>query len=156
MGANNYYAKGQWNFICDLCGKPNKSGKGVKTWNNLYVCATHKEVRNPQDFVRGVKDDQSVPWSRPEGEDQFVLVCSLRGSNAIPAYAIPGCAFPANINLLFIQQGFSLGTLINNTSHPPDQFNDLTYVYDSLQPVATRVQSTVPGHETEFFIAIIP
>ena len=72
MGAN-FYAKGQWNFYCDLCGAKEKSGNGVKTWDNFYVCKSHKEVRNPQDFLKGVKDDQSVPWSRPEPTDTFVV-----------------------------------------------------------------------------------
>lgn len=156
MGKANYYAKGQWNFYCDLCGAKTKSGDGRKTWDNQWVCRHHKEVRNPQDFVRGVRDDQTTPWSRTEGPLDFVEVCTLRGSNAIPGYAVPGCAFPANSNLIFIAEGFPSGQLLNNPNHPPDRFNDLTYVYDSLQPVITRVQSTIPGHTTEFFLMITP
>ena len=64
MSAADYYADGQWNFYCDLCGAKKKSSQAVKTWDGHYVCASHKEERNPQDFLRGVKDDQSVPWSR--------------------------------------------------------------------------------------------
>ena len=105
MGANNYYAKGQWNFTCDLCGKEQKSGRGRRTWDNRFVCDFHKEVRNPQDFVRGVKDDQSVPWSRPTPPDQYVLSCSLRSNNAIPGYGGPGCLIPSYINIVFILEG---------------------------------------------------
>lgn len=72
MGANNYYASGQWNFYCDLCGKKQKSGDGVKTWDNRYVCRSHKEVRNPQDFVRGVRDAVAPPWARPQPPNVFV------------------------------------------------------------------------------------
>lgn len=72
MGGKNYYAPGQWKFVCDLCGADNKSGDGRKTWDGFWVCSYHKEVRNPQDYLRGVKDDQHVPWSRPGGADQFV------------------------------------------------------------------------------------
>lgn len=72
MAENDYWAPGQWNFFCDLCGKKAKSGTAVKTWDGFYVCAFHKEVRNPQDFLRGVKDDQHVPWSRHEAPDQYV------------------------------------------------------------------------------------
>lgn len=72
MGSNNYYAPGQWNFYCDLCGKPGKSSEAVKTWDGFWVCRHHKEERNPQDFLRGVKDNQSVPWSRPQPVDTFV------------------------------------------------------------------------------------
>jgi len=71
MTANaDYYAKGEWNFYCDICGAKNKSSRAQKTWDNHYVCVHHKEVRNPQDFLRGVKDDQSVPWSRPNDGTQ--------------------------------------------------------------------------------------
>lgn len=63
-GNANHFAPGQWNFYCDICGAKGKSGDAQKTWDNHYVCSKHKEARNPQDFVRGVKDDQSVPWSR--------------------------------------------------------------------------------------------
>lgn len=63
-GQADYAAPGQWNFYCDLCGAKRKSGTAQRTWDGHYVCSHHKEVRNPQDFVRGVKDDQSVPWTR--------------------------------------------------------------------------------------------
>ena len=72
MSSKDYFADGQWNFFCDLCGAKNKSSDARKTWDNFYVCSHHKEVRNPQDFLRGVKDDQSVPWTRPEAPDSFV------------------------------------------------------------------------------------
>ena len=71
-GSADYYADGQWNFYCDLCGRKEKSGKAMKTWDGFQVCALHKEKRNPQDFVRGVKDNQTVPWSRPRPPYEFV------------------------------------------------------------------------------------
>lgn len=102
-GKADYWAAGQWNFYCDLCGAKAKSGTAMKTWNNLRVCAHHREVRNPQDFVRGVKDNQTVPWSRPQPEDQFVpATCTLQGLNAVPDYAVPDCAIPDYINLAFL------------------------------------------------------
>lgn len=72
MGIADRFASGEWNFYCDLCGKKQKSSQGVQTWDKFWVCRSHKEVRNPQDFVKGVKDDQSVPWERPEPPDTFV------------------------------------------------------------------------------------
>lgn len=64
-----YYAKGQWNALCDRCGSQYKSGQLKKEWNGLMVCKECYEPRHPQDFVKGVKDDQSVEWTRPEGTD---------------------------------------------------------------------------------------
>jgi hypothetical protein len=74
MASNNYWASGQWNFICELCGAKRKSKDGVKTWDGHYVCSSHKEVRNPQDFVRGVRENLTVPWTRPPTDDQFVAI----------------------------------------------------------------------------------
>lgn len=72
MAGKSFFADGLWNFFCDLCGAKRKSSEGVRTWDNFYVCRHHKEERNPQDFLRGVRDDQSVPWARPEPADTFV------------------------------------------------------------------------------------
>lgn len=72
MGSADRYADGEYNFFCDLCGRKEKSGNGVKTWDNHYVCRYHKEARNPQDFIKGVKDNQSLPWVRSEPADQYV------------------------------------------------------------------------------------
>ncbi len=67
MADTTRFALGDWNFYCDLCGKKAKASTAMKTWDGFYVCQSHKEVRNQQDFVRGIKDDQSVPWTRPGG-----------------------------------------------------------------------------------------
>lgn len=106
MGKADYFRSGEWNFFCDLCGAKNKSSDAMFTWNGLYVCKHHKEIRNPQDFLRGVKDDQHVPWSRPEKEpENWVPVpshCTLRGKNSIPSWAVPGCSIPSLFNDAFL------------------------------------------------------
>jgi hypothetical protein len=105
MGKADYYADGQWNFTCDLCGAKTKSSVAMKTWNNLYVCRHHKELRNPQDFIRGVKENMSLPWTRPKQPETFTpdtKSCTLRGTNSIPSFAVPGCAVPSLINLAFL------------------------------------------------------
>lgn len=102
MGRADYYADGQWNFFCDFCGAKQKSGRAMKTWNGFYVCKHHREVRNPQDFLRGVRENQSLPWTRPEPTDQFVYTCTLQGRNAIPGFAIPGCMTPGFVNFAFL------------------------------------------------------
>lgn len=69
---------GDWNAICDQCGRKTKASQMTKRWDGLMVhrdpsfgCFEH---RHPQDFVRARPDDQSVPWSRPEATDVFVSV----------------------------------------------------------------------------------
>ena len=85
------------------------------------VCSGDWEVRQPQDYVRGVADIQAPPYVRPEQRDSFLFVCTpittqaiadygtadcaradidrgyrpvctMQGSIAIPPYAIAGCA----------------------------------------------------------------
>lgn len=109
MGRADFFKDGEWNFTCDLCGAKNKSGNAMFTWNGLYVCSHHREIRNPQDFLRGVKDDQTTPWSRPwepplcdTTSFPFVETCLLQGNNAIPGFALPGCSLPSYINLAFL------------------------------------------------------
>lgn len=136
MGKADYYAEGQWNFFCDLCGAKNKSSDAMKTWNGLYVCRHHKELRNPQDFLRGVKDDPSVPWSRPEVEpENFVMTCSLQGTNAIPGYAIPGCAIPAYVNMAFLPSlEMYVGWAIQDTQGNPIEDTSGSILYPPGTP----------------------
>lgn len=74
MGARDYYKKGDWNCICDVCGFLRKSSEIRLRWDGLRVCQEDWEPRQPQDFVRGTPDSQSIPWSRPESPDTFTAV----------------------------------------------------------------------------------
>lgn len=62
---NDYLSKGEYNVICDRCGKKLKSSKVSKEWTGLIVCGECLDERHPQDFVRGVRDDMKVPFARP-------------------------------------------------------------------------------------------
>lgn len=44
----------------------------VPQWDGQIVWRETRDIRNPQDFVRGVKDDQSLPFARPETPDSFI------------------------------------------------------------------------------------
>jgi hypothetical protein len=92
--AISYFADGQWNFTCDLCGAIAKSDKAVKTWDGFYVCAKHKEVRNPQDFIRGVRGEQVLPWTRP-GE-HYQQYCTYDGRSSTAGYMVAGCSIAGN------------------------------------------------------------
>lgn len=72
MSHIGFYVPGDNNAICDRCGKPFKASTLKKTWDGLWVCPPDWEPRHPQDFVRGVKDDQSVRISRPTSTPTFV------------------------------------------------------------------------------------
>lgn len=46
----------------------------VRQWDNQMVDSRFVDKRNPQDFVRGVKDVQTLPFARPETPNEFVAV----------------------------------------------------------------------------------
>lgn len=59
---------GEWKAVCDECGWDYHSSDLKEDWKGLMKCPTCWEPRHPQDFVRGVQDDPSVPWTRPAVE----------------------------------------------------------------------------------------
>jgi len=63
------YKAGDWKAICDVCGFLFHASMLKKRWDGLYVCKEDFELRHPSDFQKGIKDDPSVPWTRPEGAD---------------------------------------------------------------------------------------
>jgi hypothetical protein len=60
----SYYQQGQWNADCDQCGVKFKSSQLRKQWNGLYTCPKCWEPRQPQDFVRAVKDGSPPAYVR--------------------------------------------------------------------------------------------
>ncbi|MCK4706328.1 MAG: hypothetical protein KAT90_12665 [Gammaproteobacteria bacterium] len=67
--SKTYFKKGDHNVICDRTGFKHKASEMRKEWNGLMVHYSQYEKRHEQDFVRGKKDDQSVPWTRSESTD---------------------------------------------------------------------------------------
>lgn len=72
MGQADYYAHGQNNVICDVCGFKYKSSQVRTRWDGLTVCKKDWEPRQPQDFVRAKHDDQRPIVSSPEDDDVFL------------------------------------------------------------------------------------
>lgn len=56
---------------CQRCGTETLLTRLRKEWTGLMVCPDCYDRRHPQDFVRGVKERQSVPNARPEPADVF-------------------------------------------------------------------------------------
>jgi hypothetical protein len=72
MGRADYFAEGQWNVHCDRCGRKMKSGEVKKTYDGYYTCDRCWYPRHPQEFNRGMKDDQSVPFVTQEPSTIFL------------------------------------------------------------------------------------
>ena len=67
------YVRGDWNIICMRSGFKIKASQSTREWNNLRVAEKYSEARHPQDFVRGVMDQQAVPFANPESAtDNFL------------------------------------------------------------------------------------
>lgn len=96
----NYYKSGDWNVICDVCGKKMKSSHAKKRWDGLIVCSEDYEQRHSLDFIRVKPDKQTVPFSRPRSTDTLTddsawintLGCTPMGSSGKADYAVADCA----------------------------------------------------------------
>jgi hypothetical protein len=54
----------------------------VKQWDGEMVDRRFVDKRNPQDFVRGVKDNSALPYARPEAPDTFIAETSFGRTEA--------------------------------------------------------------------------
>ena len=74
MGHADYYKSGTYNGLCDRCGSKFKFSDLKLEWDGLYVCTANGcwEPRQPQDYVKGVRDDMAVPVSRPDQPNVFL------------------------------------------------------------------------------------
>lgn len=73
-GRADYLALGDWNVVCYECGRKRKASYMKRHWQGYYVCPEHWEVRHPQDFVRGIADVQTPPWTQPMPPNEFVPI----------------------------------------------------------------------------------
>lgn len=78
------YSSGDWITICDVCGRKFKASLLQQRWDGLMCCNKDWEIRQPQDFVRGVADTQIAPWLRSEPSNTFVPVTSTVTVDPVP------------------------------------------------------------------------
>lgn len=98
MGRADYLDLGTWNAACSMCGAKRKASELVKNWQGLYRCPGCNEPRQPQDFVRAVPDNQTVPWVQLK-LSKYVNICTFNGVSAMPGYATPGCMLPGRFTI---------------------------------------------------------
>ena len=91
-GKADYLLLGDWNATCFECGMKFKASTLKKHWQGYWVCAKHWEPRHPQDFVKGVADNQSAPWVQPMPTDAFVSFTALYPPSGVAGYAVAGIA----------------------------------------------------------------
>jgi hypothetical protein len=70
------------------------------------VCDQDWEQRHPQELIRPIADQNKLPWTRPEGTDQFITInynpaileyCSIDGQFCNADHATADCAIVGNI-----------------------------------------------------------
>jgi hypothetical protein len=108
MSHESTFDNGNWNAICDVCGREFRASQMTQRWDGLMVCKDDWEPRQPQDFVRGVADKIAPPWVRPEPRgggiagssgDTFIPtgsgpggVCTNINSQGVADYGVADCA----------------------------------------------------------------
>ena len=96
---------GNWNALCDSCGRRFKASEMQKRWDGLMVCKEDFEQRHPSDFLRVSKEKIAVDWVRPNPpEETFLPSCTTQGRSGISGYGTAGCMrpsvpFPENVSL---------------------------------------------------------
>jgi hypothetical protein len=110
MANDRWYNPGDWYQLDDLSGFKIRASRsrripGGQT-GNLIVAPERWEAQQPQDFVRGVVDDQTVPVPRPRQTNQFTILAtfvtapSARLSYVIEVDTSAGFAVGNNVYLM--------------------------------------------------------
>ena len=81
MSDADYLSLGDWNARCSLCYEKYKASELTRNWQGQWRCHKCQEPRQPQDFVRGVPENQTPPFVQVAGQS-FVGVCSPNGMSA--------------------------------------------------------------------------
>lgn len=97
-GGRDFLELGTYNLFCAYCGRKRKANELVmddEFARKLYVCPKHRDLRQPQEFARGVKEDLNVPFTQPPLTNFVTNICTLEGRSALPGLAIPNCMIPS-------------------------------------------------------------
>lgn len=73
MPLNTRYVPGDYNVQCDRTGRKYKASECRHEWTGNLVRKQSWEPRQPQDLLRSIKDDQSVPDPNPWPEEDTFL-----------------------------------------------------------------------------------
>lgn len=71
MGTKLHFKMGSFYRIDDRTGFAQRAEDTRQEWTGLIVAKGIWEARQPQDFVKGVVDDQNVPLPRPRSVDAY-------------------------------------------------------------------------------------
>ena len=118
-GQNPGWQAGNYWVVCDTCGFDYRVRETRLTWDNFLVCEKCWEPRHPQEYVRGIRDKQSVPIARPE-PDTSMKSTTLSSSASKTAKVI----YVADITQ--ISENDPIGVTLNDDSTQWFQVDSLT------------------------------
>jgi len=70
------YISGTYYQICDICGFRYRNTATKLNWKKQVVCGGCWEPKHPQLEIRTRKDNQNVPFPRPEGDPVYTSTSS--------------------------------------------------------------------------------
>lgn len=123
----NHLILGNWNALCDSCGRKFKASDLKKRWDGLIVCQEDWEQRHPQDLLRVQREQISVPWSRPyPAEDTYITKFGLVDTATMHDYEDEGGYIdPTYFATDYVSDFYILATWKR-------QFNDQLNILDAL------------------------
>lgn len=122
------YRPGSFYRSDDRSGFTRRSEQTQKEWNGLIVGENLWEIRQPQDFVRGVPDDQTVPEPRPVPANVFVGPFSVQIQ--LPGLVGDHVLFLQNV--IGIQVGDPVGIFTELESYFYTHIASIDYVTNSV------------------------
>jgi len=96
----NWLKLGDYNAMCDSCGRKFKASTMRKRWDGMFVCKDDWEIKHPQLSLKVRSDKQYVPVPRPDVEqDVFINQCTYEGTTSIAGRAVAGCMIAGKLYL---------------------------------------------------------
>lgn len=93
----NWLKLGDWNAICDSCGRKYKASTMKKRWDGLFVCEEDYELRHPQLSLRVRGDKTTVPMPRPDAYNpDYLTVCYIWDRSGYAGLGQAGCMIAGN------------------------------------------------------------
>lgn len=153
-GRADYLALGDWNVVCYECGRKRKASYMKRHWQGYYVCPEHWEVRHPQDFVRGIADVQTPPWTQPMPPDEFVPInYSQFPNDPLPLLEFDAKDYTKNIHPPIgsgAVNSVPVDTLAVNASTAPPQDFERFFITETFLAILGRSLSDAFGFSEGF------
>lgn len=90
----NWLKLGDYNAVCDSCGRKFKASTMRKRWDGMFVCKEDFEPKHPQLSLKVRGDKQQVPIPRPEPvQDTFLPYCDIWTSSPMADFGTADCAY---------------------------------------------------------------